>query len=69
VPVTLTVLTERRIYAPQGAQGGLPGAQGMNTLIGDDNTMLLRGKGSIEVSAESIFLIETPAGGGFGHDE
>jgi len=69
VPVTLTVLTERRIYAPQGAQGGLPGAQGMNTLIGDENTMLLRGKGSIEVSAESIFLIETPAGGGFGHDE
>lgn len=67
VPVTLTVLTERRRFAPQGAQGGEPGACGINTLIGQE-TVSLPGKGSIDVDAGSVFIIETPAGGGFGND-
>ena len=66
VPTTLTVLTERRRYAPRGAQGGSAGALGVNTLI-TDITMQLPGKGSIDVPAGALFIIETPAGGGFGH--
>jgi N-methylhydantoinase B len=67
VPVTLTVLTERRVNAPQGVQGGQSGAPGANTLINDAATKL-PGKGSIDVAAGSLFVIETPAGGGFGHE-
>ena len=67
VPVTLTVLTERRIHAPHGAQGGQSGTTGANTLINDE-AMKLPGKGSIDVAAGSLFVIETPAGGGFGHE-
>lgn len=67
VPVTLTMLTERRTHAPQGAQGGLPGACGVNTLVTQQSS-LLPGKGSFEVDAGALFIIETPAGGGFGHE-
>lgn len=67
VPVTLTVLTERRIHAPAGAQGGQPGAHGINTLVSSE-TVNLPGKGSFDVPAGSLFVIETPAGGGFGHE-
>ncbi|MFZ9858726.1 MAG: hydantoinase B/oxoprolinase family protein [Roseiflexaceae bacterium] len=67
VPVTLTVLTERRQHAPQGSQGGKPGACGHNTLI-DSEIVTLPGKGSFDVESGSVFIIETPAGGGYGHD-
>ena len=67
VPVTLTVLTERRTHAPAGVQGGQAGALGVNTLVNEE-AILLPGKGSVEVAAGSLFVIETPAGGGFGHE-
>lgn len=31
--MTLSVLTERRVHAPPGMNGGLPGARGRNTLV------------------------------------
>lgn len=31
-PMTLSVLTERRVHQPPGLEGGLPGARGKNTL-------------------------------------
>jgi len=67
-PVTLTVLTERRVNAPQGSQGGRNGACGVNTLVIDGAEIQMPGKGSIELPAGAIFRIETPGGGGFGHE-
>ncbi len=67
-PVTLTVLTERRINAPNGSAGGGDGRCGVNTLIIDDKEVQMPGKGSIDLPAGALFRIETPGGGGYGHD-
>lgn len=67
VPVTLTVLTERRTHAPLGTHGGAPGLPGVNTLVSESSVQLLS-KGSFEAAAGSLFVIETPSGGGFGHE-
>ncbi len=67
VPVTLTVLTERRIFSPQGTRGGSAGAAGVNTLV-TDQTIQLPGKGTFDVEADAVFVIETPAGGGYGDE-
>lgn len=34
--MTLSVLTERRVYNPPGLNGGMPGERGRNTLVRTD---------------------------------
>jgi N-methylhydantoinase B len=61
-PCMVTLLTERRKYAPRGVQGGEDGAVGRNLLNGEP----LPAKCRVSLSAGDVVTIETPGGGGFG---
>ncbi len=66
-PVTITLLTERRITAPYGLQGGAAGTPGRNTLIrATGTTHPLPGKVSLEMEPGDRLRLETPGGGGWG---
>ncbi len=58
----VTLLTERREYAPWGLQGGAPGCHGENRL----NGRLLPGKVSLQVKSGDRLTVATPGGGGWG---
>lgn len=65
----VTLLTDRRKFAPYGLNGGQPGACGRNILTrpGGKNTELPpKFTGSVEPG--DILSIETPGGGGWGHE-
>ncbi len=64
-PATLSVLTDRRRHAPQGAAGGGPGAVGHNEVDG----VVLAPKASLELAAGAVVMIRTPGGGGWGSPE
>ena len=61
-PCTVTLLTERRARAPQGANGGGPGARGENLLNGEP----LPAKCRRALKAGDVLEIRTPGGGGWG---
>ncbi|KAI3687397.1 hypothetical protein L1987_81092 [Smallanthus sonchifolius] len=66
-PVVVSVLSERRVHAPRGLNGGKDGARGVNYLVTKDKRRVyLGGKNSIEVEAGEILEILTPGGGGWG---
>ncbi|WP_250282149.1 MULTISPECIES: hydantoinase B/oxoprolinase family protein [unclassified Frankia] len=58
----LSLLTDRRRHAPQGAAGGGPGAVGRNEVDG----VRLPSKAGLELAAGSVVTIRTPGGGGWG---
>jgi N-methylhydantoinase B len=61
-PATVSLLTDRRSHAPQGARGGSPGACGVNLL--DDAPV--PAKVSLPMSPGSSVAVTTPGGGGWG---
>ncbi|KAA3678622.1 5-oxoprolinase (ATP-hydrolysing) [Paragonimus westermani] len=71
IPVTLSVLTERRSLPPYGLFGGLPGARGLNLLqrAGSAHSVNIGGKAKVLLSAGDVFILHTPGGGGFGKPE
>ena len=58
----VSLLTERRRHAPQGAAGGDPGATGENLIDGDP----VPAKTTVEVEAGTTITVRTPGGGGYG---
>ena len=67
VPVTATLLTERRVSQPYGLSDGEPGVPGRNTLTDiDGNTLDLPAKTSVDIHPGQTLTIQTPGGGGFG---
>ncbi|XP_042898773.1 5-oxoprolinase [Parasteatoda tepidariorum] len=63
----LSILTERRVFAPYGLEGGEDGSKGLNLLIRNDGrTINLGAKNSTTVRAGDSFLLHTPGGGGYG---
>ena len=49
-PLTLSVLSERRVYCPYGLEGGNPGSVGRNTVVRKNGTVLdIGGKASVEM--------------------
>src|SRR5437588_5112248 len=58
----LSIVSERRRFAPQGRAGGEPGASGRTTLDGEE----LPAKATTDVGPGSLVRIETPGGGGYG---
>jgi N-methylhydantoinase B len=58
----LSVVSERRERAPEGAAGGAPGARGRNLLNGET----LPAKADVALEAGDVVTIETPGGGGWG---
>ncbi|CAH0550452.1 unnamed protein product [Brassicogethes aeneus] len=66
-PLTLSVLTERRVLQPYGMEGGKPGARGLNLLIrSDGRTINLGPKTAVPVQPGDVFQLHTPGGGGYG---
>lgn len=66
-PVTVSILSERRVHAPRGLKGGKYGARGANYLVKKDKRRIyLGGKNSIEVQPGDTLQILTPGGGGWG---
>ncbi len=65
-PAKVTLLTDRRRFAPYGLSGGSPGALGRTLLISGTDTEKLPAKCSLDVRKGSVIHIETPGGGGWG---
>lgn len=75
VPVTASILSERRVIAPHGIAGGEDGKKGMNLwikkVVKEDGTVEERvynmgGRSSVNVSAGERIIIMTPGGAGWG---
>lgn len=66
-PVTVSVLTERRVLQPYGMHGGEPGKRGENYLIRSNGKRIyLGGKTAVSVEVGDCFSMLTPGGGGYG---
>ncbi|PIO53567.1 hypothetical protein TELCIR_25093, partial [Teladorsagia circumcincta] len=65
-PLSLALLTERRVFAPYGLKGGGNGARGVNVLKKRSRTVNLGGKITLRVDAGDILHLQTPGGGGYG---
>ena len=61
-PLSVSILSERRVLPPFGLAGGAPGRTGRNLWNGRD----VGGKASFDASAGDRVRIETPGGGGYG---
>jgi 5-oxoprolinase (ATP-hydrolysing) len=61
-PLEVALISERRVVAPFGLGGGLPGARGLNLLNGEKKA----GRCRFDVTSGDVLRIETPGGGGFG---
>ena len=66
-PMTLSLLSGRRIIAPFGLEGGKDGAVGKNWIEHTDGTRtFISGTDSVNMAVKEVFVIETPGGGGYG---
>jgi N-methylhydantoinase B len=63
-PMHYSLIAERRRHRPRGADGGADGAPGQDTLDGEP----IAGKATGILAAGSRLRIETPGGGGCGHE-
>ncbi len=64
-PAEVSLLSERRHFAPWGLAGGEAGASGRNLFNGRE----VAGKCTLQVAAGDRLTIMTPGGGGWGADE
>ena len=66
-PLNVTILSERRVFAPYGLQGGNSGACGKNLLLRADGRIIdLGGKNETRAETRDRIRILTPGGGGWG---
>jgi 5-oxoprolinase (ATP-hydrolysing) len=65
-PLTVSLLTQHRVEAPFGLNGGSPGQRGHQTLTRNGQTTNLDGCASLEVQEGDRVTLETPGGGGWG---
>lgn len=66
VPTRVTIMSERRVFAPYGLEGGAPGRKGRNILISKGRRKVLGSKSDLTAHPGDVLRIETPGGGGFG---
>jgi 5-oxoprolinase (ATP-hydrolysing) len=66
-PLSLSLLTQRRVTVPRGLAGGHDGSPGRQTLISENGARReLEPICGIDVQANDRLLLETPGGGGYG---
>ncbi len=65
-PAQVTILSDRRVFAPWGLHGGGDGAKGRNRVIEQGTERELPGKCNLQLPAGAVLRIETPGGGGWG---
>jgi N-methylhydantoinase B len=69
-PARVTILSERRKFAPPGYHGGHHGQPGENVLLrGGYEEVHLSGKETLDVQPGDVLSIRTPGGGGWGQPE
>jgi N-methylhydantoinase B len=61
-PMEASLLCERRVHAPAGAEGGADGKPGVNTVNGE----LVGGRAAVHLEPGDVLRVETPGGGGWG---
>lgn len=67
VPAQVSIISERRAFAPYGLSGGQDGRRGRNTLFLSKNKKIrLGGKANFKIKPHERLRIETPGGGGYG---
>jgi len=65
--MNVDILSERRVYAPYGLQGGQPGQKGKNLFFSRDGQEFdLGGKNEVQAHPGDRIRISTPGGGGYG---
>jgi 5-oxoprolinase (ATP-hydrolysing) len=65
--MTAAILSNNRLYAPFGLQGGEPGEMGRNYVErADGRVEPLRPQDSAQLEPGDIIVVETPGGGGYG---
>jgi N-methylhydantoinase B len=62
----INVLSDRRLHAPCGARGGLPGAKGENWIRRSGEWSRVAGKAALDAEPGNVLSIRTPGGGGWG---
>jgi 5-oxoprolinase (ATP-hydrolysing) len=66
-PMTAAILSNHRRVPPFGADGGEPGATGVNRVERKDGARdVLDATAEVAMATGDVFVIETPGGGGFG---
>lgn len=66
-PMGAAILSNRRVHAGFGLQGGKPGALGKNYVIRNNGSIEeLSYRDFVSMEIDDVIVIETPAGGGFG---
>ena len=66
-PMTAAILSNHRRVPPFGAEGGKPGATGVNHIERANGTVEpLASTAEVSMAPGDVFVIETPGGGGFG---
>jgi N-methylhydantoinase B len=65
-PAQITLLADRRIFAPYGLDGGEEGARGRSVLVENGEERALPGKCNLEVHAGAVLRVESPGGGAWG---
>lgn len=70
-PVQVSILSERRVIAPHGIQGGEDGSRGVNLWVRGrcKSVINLGGKNTVNVEAGDRITIMTPGGGGCGRPD
>jgi len=66
VESSVGVLSERRVLAPWGLEGGDAGKPGANYVVGGGRRRKLPGKANARLEAGDGIRIETPGGGAWG---
>ncbi len=66
-PAIVSILSERRKYAPYGMNGGEEGARGVNILKKAKGELkILSNRETLRIDKNDSIIIETPGGGGYG---
>ena len=67
-PVQVSLLSQRRVRAPYGMEGGEPGAKGKDTRVMPDGRRVdLPGTTAYGADGGEALIIETPGAGGWGN--
>ncbi|GMV37235.1 MAG: N-methylhydantoinase B [Fimbriimonadales bacterium] len=66
VPVTGSLLADRRRTAPYGVSGGRHGRTGMDVIVDQGKQRKVPAKGSFSIGAGGTLTVNTPSGGGWG---
>lgn len=68
-PVKCSILSERRVIAPHGLNGGKDAARGENLWIKRDGHVInIGGKNTVQMDVGDRIIIKTPGGGGYSEE-